>query len=469
MSKEKETTAAKQTEMSDEQRFGGKRTLTTGKMILYGVAFMVITSWVTSYGPATSYTHGMVALGYAIASVAMLFTAYSYSKMSKEFPYAGSAYTYSNKVLNPHIGFMVGWCLIMDYILLPMLCIVASATMLSAVFTGIPVWVWALGIILIVTIVNLLGLTVTIATNFVIVGIQVIAMVVMVVMIFKYLLGGGGAGTLFDMKCFIDFDAFKGGDFGFASLITGASILCVNFLGFDAISTLAEEAKNPRRDVGRAMILTCVIAGVTFTLFSYLIQLVWPTSHLVITDTDSIFVAIMDKVSPTLSAALALVYVIGAVACSINSTASGTRIMFAMGRDAIIPKKIFGYLSPKRRVPTFSILLFTLVSMTALFIDLSAAFSLVSYGALLGFVAVNIAVIVHYFVRKKQRSGWDIVRYLIAPILGAFICAGIFLSLESLAKIGGTSWLLLGIIYLMFKTKFFKELPPEMDLTEKLT
>lgn len=442
-----------------------KRTLTTSKMVLYGVAFMVITSWVTSYGPAAMTTHGMVAFAYAIATVAMIVSAYSYSQMSKEFPVAGSAYSYANRTMNPHVGFMVGWALIMDYVLLPMLCVVASATIMTSVFENIPAAVWAIIIIAILTFVCLRGMTVTIGTNVVIVGVQLVAMAIMTVLMFKYILGGGGAGTLFDMDCFINRKAFDDPDFSIVALMTGTAILCVNFLGFDAISTLSEEAKNPKRDVGRAMILTCIIAGASFTVYSYLIQLCWPDSFEQTANSDIMFAEIMDFVNPLLSDAMSVVYSIGAVACTINSTTSGARIIFAMGRDGILPKA-FAYQSKVKRVPVVASLAICAISCIGIFIDLSMAFSLVSFGALLGFISVNVSVYILYIRKKKMKGNGAVVRWILLPLFGAIICAAIWLSLEPLAKIVGGIWMAIGFIYLLIKTKGFKELPPEMDLEQ---
>ncbi|NLG03926.1 MAG: APC family permease [Clostridia bacterium] len=444
-----------------------KRTLTCSMMVLYGVAFMVITSWVTSFGAASVATYGMVALAYSIATVAMILSAYSYSQMSKEYPVAGSAYSYANKTMKPQVGFLVGWALIMDYVLLPMLCVVASATILTSVWSEVPASVWAIGIIVILLVVCLMGLVVTIGTNLVIVAIQVIAMIVMAVMIFRFLGNGGGAGTLFHLDSFINRAAFEDPDFSVIGLMTGTAILCVNFLGFDAISTLAEEAKNPRKDVGKAMVLTCIIAGASFTFYSYIIQLCWPDSLEGAKNSDVMFAEIMDFVNPMISNVMCIIYVIGAIACTINSTTSGARIIFAMGRDGLLPKP-FAHLTPKRRVPSVAVIAISAVACVGIFIDLSMAFSLVSYGALLGFISVNISVIILYYVKKKERGAKAILKWLIIPICGAVICLLIWLSLAFMAKIVGTIWMIIGLIYLAIQTKGFKKLPPELDLDQQI-
>lgn len=158
--------------------------------------------------------------------------------------------------------------------------------------------------------------------------------------------------------------------------------------------------------------------------------------------------------------------VIGATASAVASSASAVRILFGMGRDGLLPNKVFGYVNEKTKIPSINVIVVSIVSMSALILDLSAAASLVNFGALLGFVLVNISVICHYYIKGKNRGGSNTIKYLVCPIIGAIVCAVIWLSLDGLSKILGFTWLVIGVVILAISTKGFRQLPPEMNLNE---
>ena len=137
-----------------------------------------------------------------------------------------------------------------------------------------------------------------------------------------------------------------------------------------------------------------------------------------------------------------------------------------MGRDGFIPSKFFGYVHPKWQTPTRNILLSAAIGLCAIFFQssLTNAMSLVSFGAISGFILTNICVIARYWVRDKQRGAKNLLQYVIVPGFAAAVCIYLWFSLTLAAKIVGFSWLALGVVFLGIKTKGFKEMPPEMDL-----
>jgi amino acid transporter len=137
-----------------------------------------------------------------------------------------------------------------------------------------------------------------------------------------------------------------------------------------------------------------------------------------------------------------------------------------MGRDNILPKPIFGKLSRRYQTPIFNILITSGVAMTALFYqdNLLGAASLISFGAITGFIMVNISVVSHYYIKGNRRHGKDLVSYLILPLIGALTLIFVFFFIDPTAKILGSVWLGVGLVYLAIRTKGFKELPPEMKL-----
>lgn len=441
-----------------------KRVLPLSSLVFYGLAFMVPLTIFTTYGIVTNMTHGMVALTYVVTTLCMSFTAFSYVRMTKAFPVAGSVYTYVHKSINPYLGFLSGWVILIGYMFLPMLNYLVSAIFLSAAIPQIPVWVWVVAFIIIVTIVNHFGIQLTDIFNRTIVWIQIVFLVALMIIVIKFILGGDGVGTLADTSSFLNMSELNNVG-GFPILLSGASILALSFLGFDAISTLSEEAINPEKNIGRAILISCIGAGIMFTVICYFLQLAWPTAWFEMIDVAGGSYELIAKVGGNVMAyVFTAAYAVGCIASSISSVASASRVLYGMGRDRILPNRVFGYLHPKHQTPTYSILIMGVISLSAIVVSLATAASLLNFGALLGFTMVNLSVIAHYFVRGKQRSGMDIVRYLLAPICGAAFTFIIWINLDFTSMALGFSWIAIGVIYLAYTTKFFRKLPVEMKL-----
>lgn len=442
-----------------------KRILPLSSLVFYGLAFMIPLTFCTTYGLVTNMTHGMVSLTYVISTICMSFTAFSYVRMTKAYPVAGSVYTFVHKSINPYLGFLAGWLVLIGYMFLPMLNYIAAAIFLNAAVPQIPIWCWIIAFIIIVTVVNHFGIKVTDIFNKTIVWLQIIFLAALIILVIKFVLGGGGVGTFLDAESFINMTELKKEGMGFTVLLSGASLLALSFLGFDAISTLSEEAINPEKNVGKAILITCIGAGAFFAVITYMLQVAWPTAWLEIVDVDGGAYEVINKVAGSVMAYLfTIAFSVGAVASAISSVASASRVLYGMGRDQILPKRIFGYLHPKRNTPTYSILIMATISLLALVIPLATATSLLNFGALLSFTLVNMSVIGHYFVKSGHRKGFDIFRYLIAPIIGAIFTFMIWINLDKNSMILGFIWFAVGVIYLAFATKFFKKLPAEMKL-----
>lgn len=440
-----------------------KRVLTLGQLIYYGLAYLVPLTIFTTFGLVTTMTHGMLSLTYAVATIAMTFTALSYAEMVKAYPMSGSAYTYVHRSINPHIGFLSGWTILLDYMLLPMLNYLVAALFLEAAIPAIPGWVWILIFITFVTVVNYFGIQVTAWVNSALIWIQLIFLAALMIFVIRYITNAGD--TMIDYTAFYNAVEFGKPSMGWATIFGGASILALSFLGFDAVSTVSEEAINPEKNVGKAIIITCVGAGIVFIIVTYFLQIAWPNAWNELESADTGAYELINRVAGSAMGYIFTgAYCIGCLASATASQASASRILFGMGRDKILPNKFFAHLNPVRKTPTYNIFLIGVISLTALFLSLGTAASLINFGALLGFAMVNLSVIAHYFIRKKERSPKDWFRYLIAPACGATICFIIWFNLDMNSKILGFSWLALGIIYLAVKTNFFRKLPPEMTI-----
>lgn len=456
---------------SDLDRFGYeqtlKRSLSLSSLVFYGLAYLAPMSIFSMYGLVASMTHGMVALAYAVATLAMVFTAFSYGRMAAVYPISGSVYSYTQRAINPYIGFLGGWGILMDYLLLPMINCLLISIFLAPYFPGVPGWVWIIAYVGASTAINYFGINVTAWVNNAVIIAQLVFMVAFIIFIAKWLITGNGAATFIDFKAIFNGVEFGKSGMGWSAIFSGASILALSFLGFDAVTTVAEEAIEPEKNVGKAILITCIGAGGMFIVLAYLMQLVWPTgwSDFKVVDSGAQELIVMIAGS-FVSYIFIAIYAVGGVACTVAAQASAARILFGMGRDGVLPKKFFGYVHPKYKVPTYNIFLLAGICLMSLFMSLAVAASLINFGALAGFALVNFCVIAHYFVKLKKRSGFDVVRYLVMPLVGAAVCIVLWWSLDIHSKILGFSWLAVGIIYLAATTNFFRRLPPDMKLEE---
>ncbi|MED4691396.1 APC family permease [Peribacillus frigoritolerans] len=437
-----------------------KRTLTCKYVVFFGLAFMAPKTFFSTYGVAVDSTSGMMPTAYAIALVVMLFTAYSYAQLVKAFPKAGAAYTFTQKSISPHIGFIVGWTIIIDYIFSPMISALIVGISLKAYFPSIPMFVWIILFIVIITAVNILGIKLAAKLNTYMLFLQFLLFALFFILSIKGLLEGKGTGTLFSTVPIYD------PEISAPALLSVIPILCFSFLGFDAVTTLSEETKDPTRTLPKAIYFITMIGGFLFITSSYFAQLIFPEFHS-FNNPESAYLEIAMYIGGNIF--VSFFVAVGLTSTTASAVASGTsasRILYAMGRENVLPKKIFGYLSPKYRTPVFNILLIGGIALSALFLNLTTAVSLISFGALFAFFFVNLSVVSYYFFQKKQRSFKGTIQYLIIPLIGAALIGLFFINLDKHSLILGGTWLLIGFIYLLNLTKMFRQPPPELAFEE---
>ncbi len=434
-----------------------KRVLGVPSLVLFGLVYMVPLTVFTTYGIVTQLTGGRVAAAYIITLVVMIFTARSYARMSVAYPYSGSAYVYTQQSFGGAVGFLAGWSLLLDYLFLPMINYLVLGLYLSASFPAVPAWVWIVGSIAIVTVLNVLGIVSVARANFVIIAVQTVFIALFVVLALG---AAGGHGV----DPFAPFTGDGTVD-GTAPLFAGAAILCLSFLGFDSVSTLAEEAKDSQRTVPKAIMIATLTGGLLFIALSYIAQLGYPSNDFASVDTASIDV--VTAVGGQLLASLFVAgYVAGALGSALTSQASVARILFAMGRDGVLPRSIFGRLSARFGTPVIATLIVSVVSLLAIVIDLTLLSEMISFGALIAFSAVNLSVVKHYFIDRRERSGILLLRNLILPLIGFGLTMWLWTSLSGRAFLVGLSWLALGVIILAVITRGFRRPTPRLDLTE---
>jgi amino acid transporter len=311
-----------------------------------------------------------------------------------------------------------------------------------------------------ITLVNLFGLRVTNRANFVMTLIMGISVVWFVAAAMAAVHGGVGTGALFSLKPF-----YNPGTFAFHTVMAATSIAAFSFLGFDGVSTLAEDSRNPRRDIGRATVLVCLVCGGLFILQAYLGQLAWPdfTSY---PKLETAFLDVSRLVGREhLFAAVSFVLLVAGVASAVNGQASASRLLLGMGRDRLLPHRVFAYIHPKYSTPTYGVLSMGVVTLIGGFLlSFQLAAEAINFGALMGFMAVNLSVISHYFVRGGDRRGASILSNLLVPAAGFLVCLYVFVNLSNFAKIIGVVWCAAGLMHAGFLTGGFRR--PIASLSE---
>lgn len=439
------------------------RVLSLWSLVFYGLAFMVPLTLFTTYGLASVASHGMVSLSYMITTLCMLFIALSYAKMTKVFSTSGSVYTFVLHSMNSSLGFLSGWAILIGYVFLPMLNFLISAIYLHSALPQIPQSLWIILMASIVLVINHFGIQITDIFNKSIVLLQALFLAVFFFIVIKYIFH---IDLHLDIQTFIHLNEFSNPLHGISLIFSTASILALSFLGFDAIATLSEEAMNPKRNIPKAIILSCLFAGVSLIIMTYILELAWSNAWYEIKDPNNSY-EVIERLSGNLMAYFfTFCYCIGTLASSVSSVASASRILYGMGKDGILPRKFFGYLNPKYKTPTYSIILICFLSLSSLFVSLSTATALLNFGALVGFFMVNLSVISYYFFRLRKRSLKDIVRYFILPIIGAIFTFILWIGLDRFSMLLGGVWLLLGFLYLVYITKGFSRPPLEIKSLE---
>jgi putrescine importer len=435
-----------------------QRTLSLGSVVLFGIAYMPPIIVLGTFGILAQSTSGMVPAAYLAALVAMFFTAMSYGRMAAAFPVAGSAYSYVRKAISPKLGFIAGWAVLLDYLFLPMAIWLIGAAYLHSAFPGVPQWLWVLVFIGITSGINIVGLKLANGINALLMLVQFLVLIAFVALCVHYV-GGDASKPLWSIKPFFN------GDMQMPLIMSGAAIACYSFLGFDAVSTLTEETRDPRRTIPRAIMLITLIGGLIFVSVSYFVQIAHPSSQF--DSVDSAAYEIARNIGGDLFVSIFLIgLIVGQFASGLSAQASGSRLLFAMGRDGVLPKSIFGTLHERFGTPVNSILLCAVVALLALKLDVTTSTSFINFGAFLAFSLVNLSVIFHYWIGAQKKGLREFVLFLLFPFIG--LAAGLWLmvSLDHLAIYLGLSWLAIGVVYLAVLTGGFRRQPPEMDFQE---
>ncbi len=446
-----------------------RRTLTLWDLIFYGIVLIQPIAPVPLYGVAQKLSDGHFVTIILIALFAMLITAVSYGRMGTLYPTAGSAYTYVGKGLNPHLGFLAGWAMILDYLLQPLINTVWISTALHERYVHqVPYIVWALLIAGIMTVLNLIGVKASANANKVLLGIMTIVVAAFIVLALKFLYGGQGWAGLFSLQPIYDPATFNWGKIKVAT-----SFAALTYIGFDGVTTLAEDVENPKRNVLLAVVLTCIFAGVCSGVEAYLGARVWPDWR-TFPNLETAYMDICNRVGGALLFnAMGVILIVAAFGSGLTGTLGAARLLFGMGRDGVLPKKFFGQLKPGTSTPTNNILLIGGLAFAGaeLLYHIGNAYEhageLLNFGAFLAFTGVNLACFWQFTVLAQRKGAhWRLLQDAVLPLIGFLVCGYIWWNLNDLAKTVGGIWFAIGILYVGYKTNWFRSAPVMIDFSD---
>jgi len=441
-----------------------RRALGLVGLTFFGVTYMTVITVFTTYGIVNQVTDGHLPASYLIAVVVMLFTAASYGAMVRRYPVAGSAYTYVQQSFGGGLGFLTGWVMLLDYLFIPMINFMLIGIYLNTQFPAIPIWAFTLVALLLVLLFNVLGITLVNKANFVIIALSVVLVVVFMVLAFKDYLGGDRSVGLIE--------PFTFGEGGIGAIASGAAILALSFLGFDAVSTLSEEARHPRRDIPRAIILATLVGGFFFILVSWTGALSFHPDWNTMSDAqvDAAGTTVMDNFGMSwFTSFFVAIYVVGAFGSGMTGQVSVARILYAMGRDGMLPRPL-AHLSRRYGTPVVAACVISFFALSALFLSLDTVAFMISFGALAAFAMVNLSVIRTYLFpkggRKEPVTARAVIVHGIVPFIGFVLTIWLWTSLQALTWLVGGIWLVVGLIIIAIVTRGFRRPVPKMDFSE---
>lgn len=430
-----------------------ERVLNLRSVVLFGLAYMTPLIGLGIFGVIATKSQGAAAGAYLLALVAMLFTAASYGRLASRFAIGGSAYTYVGKSIGPKAGFLVGWTVLLDYMFLPMVIWLIGAAYVGSIFPGVPHAVSVLTYIVITTIINIIGLKVADKVNFVLMVFQFAVIAAFVVLSIVYLTGNADQSRSLS-EPFI-------GHGGFPGITAGAAVAAYAYLGFDAVTTLTDETKEPEKTMPRAIMLVALIGGAVFVILSYSAQLVHPGMHFGNEDAAATDMAL--TVGGTFfQSFIVAALVVAQFTSGIAAQTSASRLLYTMGRDGALPRAWLSKMSKRFSTPWAAVLTVSVVGLLALFLDVNTSTSFVNFGAFFAFTLVNVSVVVLGVATKRSGGSWNVFTDAILPVLGAVIVFTLLTQLDSAALTIGGIWLVIGIAVLGYLTKGFRHDPPHV-------
>ncbi len=381
-----------------------RRSLTLWDLILYGVIVIQPVAPMSVFGVLSDRGRGHVVTAILIAMVGMLFTAISYGRMARAYPSAGSAFTYVGQEINPALGYVTGWSMVMDYMLNPMICIIWISQQAHVFAPGVSYWMWTIFFAGVLTWLNIQGIKTSARVNSALAVGMGVVIAIFFVAAARYIFGHPHDSAGFFTRPFYDPETWNT-----KAVLGGTSIAVLTYIGFDGISTLSEEAENPRRNILLATVLTCLVIGVLSAIECYAAQLVWPASR-PFPDVDTAFVHIAGQAWGPLFAIVGLTLLVANFGSGMGAQIGAARLLYGMGRSSALPKSFFGAVDPHRHVPRNNVIFVAAIALAGALLVSLGVFSyglgaeMLNFGALIAFMGVNVAAFLRYFVKGEKKA-----------------------------------------------------------------
>lgn len=453
-----------------------KRTLGSRSLVALGIGAIIGAGLFSITGLAAANNAGpAITISFIVAALGCAFAGLCYAEFASMIPVAGSAYTYSYATMGEFIAWIIGWDLVLEYAVGAATVGISWSRYLVKFLEGFDIHLphaltvgpWDGGIInlpavfIIVLMSSLLikGTKESATVNGVIVALKVTVVLIFIFLGWKYI-------NQANYTPYIPDNTGKFGDFGFSGIIRAAAIVFFAYIGFDAVSTAAQEAKNPKKDMPIGILGSLAICTVLYILFAHVMTGV--TSYTTFAGKDGIApVALaiehMGKADasgvihpdyPWLNKAIVLAILAGYASVILVMLMGQTRVFFSMSKDGLIPK-IFSRVNPKTQTPIKSNLLFMLfVSLFAAFVPARVVGEMTSIGTLFAFILVCVGVWVMRIKMPELKRSFRTPLVPLVPILGIGTCLFMMVFLPMDTWIRLIVWMLIGMdIYLVYGAK----------------
>ncbi|MER7205996.1 amino acid permease [Streptosporangium sp. NPDC000239] len=428
-----------------------RRTMTLWQLTLFSVGATLGTGIFVILGQAVPKAGPAVVVSFALAAVTALFSALSYAELAGTIPVSGSSYSYAYATLGELVAWVCGWCLMLEYAVSVAAVAVGWGEYLNHFLRDLFGWqlpaavthspgdqggvvnVTAVLIVLLATWLLLRGASESAAANavFVLIKIAVLA-----------------------FFCVVAFTAFESGNLtpfaplGVAGITAAASQVFFSYIGFDAASTAGEEARNPKRDLPLAILLSLLIVTVVYVLVALTAVGAMPWQRFDPDTTEASLALIADRATGSTWAGLIISFgAVIAIASVVLTVLYGqTRILFAMSRDGLLPR-IFERIDPRRQVPVANtIIVAAFVSLLAGFIPLGQLAEATSIGTLFAFAIVNVGVLVLRYTRPDLPRSFRTPFFPLTPVLGVIFCVVVMLGLAGVTWLAFAIWMTVGLL-----------------------
>src|SRR5215469_1290779 len=439
-----------------------KRVLSLWDLVYFGIILTSPIAAVPLFGEAQVLSHGHTVTTLLLAMIAMSVTAVSFGRMAHVYPSSGSVYSYISRALNPHLGFILGWAMFLEYLFQPIQNALYAVLAIHRMLPQVPFALLAAVTVGFTTLLTVQGIKFNALTNEVLLGFMVLVTGIFLVQAFRHIVLHQTLSGLFSLQ-----PIYNPATFNLRALAGGTSFAALVFIAFDGVSILAEEVQNPKRNVLLASVLVCLFTGLFSGLQVYLAQRVWP-DYTTLTNPETAFMDVARIAGgPMLFTAYGIVLLVSSMACGLAGHVGAARLLYSMGRDDVIPRKIFGYLSPKTGSPIFNEWIVGIVAYLAvLSIPWERAAEIVTFGALLAFTAVNLVAMLHFWYSPAVRARRNFFIDAFVPLFGAVFCFVLLMGLQPWTKYAGLAWLLVGLIYASYRTRLFTLTPKPFNFNE---